>query len=221
MDAHPAAEIFPMLSSLDMANLVGSIQREGQKHPIIVHEGKILDGRNRFRACKLAGIKPWIEQWDGKGSPVEYVLACNLHRRHLDDNQRAMVAARVANLAKPGRPKIGAIAPISTAKSAEMLNVSTDSVKRAKAVVNDGDPELVSAVDRGDVSVSAAAAVARKPVDEQREVLKRGPAAVVAEARAVRTKDNTDELYNELVKLWKKAGNRTRQRFMEYVEGLR
>ena len=46
--------------------------------------------------------------------------------------------------------------------------------RQAKAVVESGSPELVEAVDEGEVSVSAAAEIARQPHDEQREIVARG-----------------------------------------------
>jgi len=51
---------------------------------------------------------------------------------------------------------------------------STTAYRRAKQVVESGSPELVEAVDEGEVSVSAAAEIARQPHDEQREIVARG-----------------------------------------------
>jgi hypothetical protein len=59
---------------------------------------KIIDGRNRYRACRELGIEPKIQIWDGKGSLVEFVVSLNLHRRHLDSGQRAAVAVEILPL---------------------------------------------------------------------------------------------------------------------------
>jgi hypothetical protein len=67
--------------------------------------------------------------------PIAYVVSRNLHRRHLDENQRAMVAANIAELTQ-GRPEKAAYGPVipTQAEAAEMLNVGERSVRRARVV---------------------------------------------------------------------------------------
>ena len=55
--------------------------------------GSILDGRNRYAACRLAGVEPEFTTYDGD-DPEGYALAVNAQRRDLTKSQRAMVAAR-------------------------------------------------------------------------------------------------------------------------------
>jgi ParB-like chromosome segregation protein Spo0J len=47
---HPVASMFPLLEGEEFEDLVESIRAYGQKIPITVHEGLLLDGRNRDRA---------------------------------------------------------------------------------------------------------------------------------------------------------------------------
>lgn len=192
LSVHPLAELFPAMTDVEFDALVADIRANGVIDPIVVHEGMILDGRNRYRACLEIGIDPLTRQWDGKGDALGYVVSKNLCRRHLDEGQRAMVSAKIANM-KEGRPAktvpigtVSEVAQISTAEAAQMMNVSVRSVRRARAVLSRGIPELQAAVETGAVSVNAAATVAYMPVAEQRAVVNQGPAAVMQAAKAAR-----------------------------------
>ncbi len=93
LEFHPVAALFPLIpvDSPEFGELVADIGEHGLLQPIVLHEGKILDGRNRYRACQHTGVKPRFEEWSG-ASPTAYVLSLNLHRRHLTEDQRAAIA---------------------------------------------------------------------------------------------------------------------------------
>lgn len=200
MSFHPLAQIFPLIEGPEFDALVSDVREHGLREPIVVFEGAILDGRNRFRACESAGIPARYEVYEGV-DPVGYVISLNLRRRHLDESQRAMVAARLANLSE-GRPaKNSANLPsflddepqkttsaISVASAASLLNVSERSVTTARAVQRDGAPELVSAVERGVVRISAAADVATLPKPQQAQIVARGEREILEAAKEIRAK---------------------------------
>lgn len=112
IEFHPLANIFPLIEGEDFDGLVKDVRENGLREPIVLLEGKILDGRNRYRACVAAGILP--ESLDaltvpqikffrqhvpaGGASPsqaelLEFVWSKNFHRRHLSTSQRAIVMA--------------------------------------------------------------------------------------------------------------------------------
>jgi hypothetical protein len=52
---HPVAAIFPMMEKIEFEILKADIQKHGQLEPIWTHDGKIIDGRNRYLACQGIG----------------------------------------------------------------------------------------------------------------------------------------------------------------------
>ena len=113
LDFHPAAALFPLMpvDGPEFGELVRDLQEHGLVQPIVRFEGKILDGRNRYRACQHAGVEPRFDEWSGE-SPTAYVLSLNLHRRHLTDDQRAAIAvdamARFEEEAREAQRQAGA-----------------------------------------------------------------------------------------------------------------
>jgi N6-adenosine-specific RNA methylase IME4 len=135
-------------------------------------------------ACVAAGVEPTFIAYTGD-DPVGYVISANLRRRHLDESQRAMVAARLATL-KLGDNQHSEGLPIG--RSSKLLNVGERTVARARDVLAQGTSELQSAVERGAVSVSAAADVATLPAAEQTEIVARGEREILLKAKDIRAK---------------------------------
>ena len=167
MRAHPLADLFPLLEGPELASLAGDIAEHGLREPITLYQGKILDGRNRWAACKLAKVEAKTREYRGK-DPLAFVISLNLKRRHLDESQRAMVAARVATLPQGTRADRSIDPSKTQPEAAALLNVSTPSVKRARVVLDRGTPELIAAVDQGKLAVSVASKLASAPVAVQR-----------------------------------------------------
>src|SRR5262249_17578101 len=182
LEFHPLAHIFPLVEGAEFDELVADIKVHGLHEAIVLYEDKILDGRNRYRACLAAGIDPTFTAYTGD-DPISYVISLNLRRRHLDESQRAMVAAKLATLQLGDNqhsegPSIEEASPL--------LNVGHASVERAKTVQRAGAPELVQRVERGRVSVSAAADIATLAVEQQQEIVARGEREILEVAKAIR-----------------------------------
>ena len=167
IEAHPIANLFPLIEGPEFDELVENIRQNGLRTPILLDpNGRILDGRNRLRACHMAGVEPRFESWDGKGSALELVISLNLRRRHLNESQRAMLAARLKEklaeeVGNQLIPKGISSANLRSGKSAEqaaaLLNVSSRSVEHAAKVLKLGDRRLIVLVESGKLAVSAAA----------------------------------------------------------------
>ena len=184
---HPLAEIFPPMSEEAFAGLVEDIRENGLREAIIVHEGKVLDGRNRYLACTKIGIEPITRPWDGRGDPIAFVVSRNLHRRHLTTSQRAMVGAKIATMKQGARTDLPQICAksdeVAQDQAAKLMNVSRRSVQSARVVCDQGVPQLQQAVVAGVVSVAAAAEVAQQPEEEQMRIVAGGARAVAVAAK--------------------------------------
>jgi ParB-like chromosome segregation protein Spo0J len=170
LEVHEAAELFPLITGPDFDALVNDIRLNGQMEPIVLDgESRIIDGRNRARACEALNVRPVTKRYDGD-NVVQFVVSHNLHRRHLTDSQRAMIAASLATrrpgygadaLRKMGSD-LGDIAQIgmTTAQAGQLLAVGESSIKKAKVVRREGTPELQALVAEGHAPVTTAARVA-------------------------------------------------------------
>jgi hypothetical protein len=166
---HPIAAIFPMLdpTSPEFLALVDDIKENDLREPICIYEDKILDGRNRALALEISGreIKEaHFKKYYGS-DPIGFVLSANLHRRHLNESQRAMVGAKMASFeVGDNQHKMEGVS-IDTAS--KLLNVGRASIARARKVLGFGDPETIEKVVAGKLSVSKAAAQAKDGQDEE------------------------------------------------------
>jgi hypothetical protein len=170
-EIHPYAKLFPLHEGQPLWDLSDDIKEHGQREPIWLLDGMILDGRRRWLACVRAEVTVQTRNYEGN-DPLGFVISTNLHRRHLDESERSLVAAKLKTM-KIGDNQHSEGVPIGTPSitlenAGEMLNVSRRSVMRASKVLEKGAQELVEAVEKGDVSVSDAAAVADKPPEVQR-----------------------------------------------------
>ena len=176
MDFHEVSNLFPLMSDEELGELADDIRVNGLKEAIWIHAGKIVDGRNRYLAWRRVGVEPRYQEWDGIGTLVSFVVSLNLKRRHLNESQRAMIAAKLANMRQGARTDLEPPAnwpegEVSQPEAAAMLAVSERSLRRARAVIERGVPELQQAVERGEMAISAASEIARAPQEKQRERL--------------------------------------------------
>ncbi|MYD87561.1 MAG: hypothetical protein F4Y14_16095 [Acidobacteria bacterium] len=97
--AHPAATLFPLLGEDDFDALVSSLRLNGMRTPIVLLGDQIVDGRNRFRAAKKAGVKIIFEQIDPKEDICKFVMDMNIHRRNLTPGRKVALASTLRRMA--------------------------------------------------------------------------------------------------------------------------
>jgi ParB-like chromosome segregation protein Spo0J len=96
--AHPAAELFPLMTKDELRTLADDIKKNGLVSPIVrTKDGVILDGRNRLAACEIAGVKPRFEEYIDK-DPVAFIVSANIHRRHLTTTQKRELVGKLLKL---------------------------------------------------------------------------------------------------------------------------
>lgn len=177
MNFHPIAEIFPLMSDADLSSLADDISVNGLRESIWTYKGSIIDGRNRFLACQKNGVEPSFREYTAnENNLVSFVVSLNLKRRHMNESQRSSVAARLATFSHGGDRKSDQAAnwrDVSQEQAAKLLNVGERSIQRAKKVLNEGVPELIQAVEQGEIAVSAASKIAELPKPEQEEILRK------------------------------------------------
>ena len=198
---HPIADIFPRLSARELEKLAEDIETNGQREPGVVWNKMLLDGANRQLACKLKNIpfKVVTKDFADEGEAIAFAISANIRRRHLDESQRAMIGAQLVEFMEAAKLPADSTAAAgdrasnagnqekikSREKAAEALNVSGRSIQDAIKVRTNGAPELISAVNAGQVSISAAAQVASLSKDEQINAVKT-PGGVKAAAKKLR-----------------------------------
>jgi len=187
---HPIANVFPLMMGDEFKRFRKDIKINKLREPIVIYEGKILDGRNRYNACKELGLLVDTKRYDGD-DPVGFVLSANLHRRHLNESQRAMVAAKLASL------KVGANQHtkegLSIERASKLSTASEATANRCKKVLSDGVPELAQMIEQGQVAASLAEAVAKLPKEKQAELVKKPASAFKQAAKEATVKEETPE----------------------------
>jgi hypothetical protein len=166
---HPAANIFPLMEGEEFAALVADIKANGLHEQIVKYKRKILDGRNRYRACLAAGwdLDGWISDCtDVISDPVAYVISKNIHRRHLTAKKRREIIAalikakpeqsdrQVAETVKASPTTVGTVrAELEEAGDVSKLDTRTDTTGRQQPATKPGPvkfPNVLAAVMRRD-----------------------------------------------------------------------
>jgi len=186
---HPACLLFPRFGDEELRELAANIKARGLLHDIITYQGQILDGRNRLAACEIAKVKPRFKEWDGEGSPVEWVISENLIRRHLTSSQRAVIALDLLPLleaeakerqrlslgrGKKGVKKLGTSSGNGRASQVAARITKTNSayVEAVKSLKTTA-PELVEEIRSGRIRVPQATELAKLPAAKRKQALKR------------------------------------------------
>jgi hypothetical protein len=214
-DIHPLIkDLFPPLPKDEYARLKSDIYDNGVRVPIVLYQGQILDGCNRNRVCSEFNWDPPTTDLPAGADPFAYVVSANLHRRHLDESQRGIVAAKLATRRR-GENQHTAGEGLSIERASGMLNVSEATANRCRKVLTDGVPKLAELVTQGKLAASVAEKVAKldkakqamlvdKKVSEIKEAVREPPTSTAIS-------DKLDKLKTAYLETMKKLGKSEQQ----------
>lgn len=195
---HEVANLFPMMDEQSFSELCRDIKKNGLIEPIWLHDGQIIDGRNRYKACLQESVEPKFREWGGEGSLVEFVVSLNLSRRHLNQSQKAAIALDILPLLeaeakermrrgggdrkseeyhKSGSTELDY--PIKTSvthkaakQAADLVGASATRVYEMKRIAREV-PEQVEAIRRGEVTVDKVLRQIRKNSEPKKKEVKK------------------------------------------------
>ena len=151
---HSIANIYPMMDKQEFSNLVGSMEDDGymQDKSITLFEGKILDGRNRYKAAQEAEVQPlYIEFTGNYAEALELARRDNIYRRNISKAQKAMVAAFEV---KKSREE-GSVKNLSV-KNASLINASSVTYVKKALRIAEENMTIATNVFDGNMSMSEA-----------------------------------------------------------------
>jgi len=189
---HEAANLFPLMVGEEFDELVADIKLRGLMEPVVLwrlFQGDkfcLIDGRNRYLACKAAGKQILVKEYPYTDDAIGYIISLNMRRRQLSRDDKSFIALELEKLytaeAKE-RQKRKPVDSVGTdhvpterdenaraaAKAAKAMGVSRENVQQAKAVAK--VPALVKAVKAKKITMAKAAAQARGTPEPGPEVL--------------------------------------------------
>ncbi|MET0329473.1 MAG: plasmid replication/partition related protein [Luteimonas sp.] len=193
-----------------------SLLAEGCRDALVLWNDILVDGHNRYGICQAHGIPFNTVQNTRFQSMEDvhlWMIEQHLGRRSVSDYQRGVLALRKRDIiaarqqaqriaalqATPGAdsappsdetgdrpPWDDAPSAVSRAELAREAKLSANQVAMIERIHASATPELVEALKTGAISMSAAAAVASLPEDEQRSAAQAGKSELRQAARRAR-----------------------------------
>lgn len=157
---HQLSAAWPAMSDSDFQALQDSIMNIGVQMPIVIFEGQVIDGWNRYRAATALGMDCPTTPFDESIDPVEFVKAMNDARRHITGSQRAIAIVAIHGWKPAGRPQnnVEVTSTLTQEAMAAEAGVSKKTIQQAQAAQKAG---LAEKVKSGEMTVEQASNVAK------------------------------------------------------------
>lgn len=168
VEAHPYADAWPMLREDELAELAADIAATGLRHSIVLHDGMVLDGRNRLAACTIAGVEPTFVDFEGTDDDaLAFVQSENNARRH--QSKGSLAASWALSMLAAGK-RDGGRWEYGAADSEHLQNLHYK-WRSMLGVIADHAPHLLVTVRDDGMSLNAAYTEAERARDAERQAL--------------------------------------------------
>ena len=179
--------LIPPLTKDEYAQLEENILSDGCRDPLVLWDGTLVDGHNRYEICTRHGIEFDTVQteFNSRAEARLWIRKNQLGRRNLSDFTRASLALGmkddVAEIAKAKqgertdiRPKSDEGSPIRTDETlGKMAGVGKDTLRKVETIISTASPELVEKAQRGEISINSAATLAKASPEIQHAVIEK------------------------------------------------
>jgi DNA-binding XRE family transcriptional regulator len=197
IDSELQAWIDP-LSAEEYALLQASILQDGCRDPLVVWNGWLLDGHNRYAICSQHGIPFQTVEKAGLKTKADvkiWMIENQMGRRNTTDFSRAALALKlkplleqqakerqIASQPKPGE-QVGQVRQNSDAPKertdealAKKAGVSRDTVRKVEKILEKAAPEVIEKARTGEISIHAAAKTIEPPKEKKQVAADAAPA---------------------------------------------
>lgn len=196
-------KLIPPLSVDEFQQLERNIIADGCRDPLVIWEGVLIDGHNRFDICSKHGIdfRTVNKSFTDRDEATLWIINNQFGRRNISDFVRAelalkaepLIAARAKERQESGINQYSLTANLPEASKGEtrdelskLAGVSSRNISKVKNILESGSEDLVTQVRSGNVSINAAETIAELPVEKQVEIVARGEKEILQAAKEIR-----------------------------------
>lgn len=203
-------DLIPPPTAEERAELEASIKAHGCRDPLATWADPaggvvLIDGHTRYEICERLGVgfrTASVQRLGDRDGVKAWIIRNQFARRNLTAVQRAELALKLKPLleAKAAERERAGKAPDPSAnlregragrtdeQVAKEAGLSAGTIRKVEKVIDQAAPEVADMARRGEVSVDAAAQVAKLPKPEQKKLAEQGPKAVKEAAKQQREK---------------------------------
>lgn len=168
-------KVLTPLTDEELQQLEDSIKADGCRDALVVWQGILIDGHNRYEICQRLGKDPATveKEFASKDEAIAWVAQNQLGRRNLSHWQKATLGLRlkpfIEAMAKQNQGARNDLLPKSAescdgqsintrAEIAETVGLSGETIRQAEFIQdhNDGNKETIDQLDRGEISINKA-----------------------------------------------------------------